>query len=54
MYEPVNMSLIDDDDDEITNDIPYDPLSIATDGTDGSCAINDQRLVSHHYLSPYS
>ena len=51
MYEPVN-SLVDDDDDEITSEIPYDPLSVSMEGTMGSLDNIDQQSVSYLYLSP--
>lgn len=50
MYEPVNTSLVDDDDDEITSEIPYDPLSISMDGTVDSLDRDDQQSVSYLYL----
>ena len=43
MYEPVN-SLVDDDDDEITSEIPYDPLSVSMEGTMGSLDNIDQPI----------
>lgn len=52
MYEPVTTSLVDDDDDEITSEIPYDPLSVSMDGTAGPLDNTDQQSVSYLYLSP--
>ncbi|CAF4501565.1 unnamed protein product, partial [Rotaria magnacalcarata] len=35
MFEPVSSSLIDDEDDEMTNEIPLYPLSTSIDDVDG-------------------
>ena len=52
MYEPSNTSLVDNDDDEITSEISYDPLFVCMDGTVGSLDNTDQQSVSRLYLSP--
>ena len=52
MYEPVNSSLVDDDDDEITSEIPYDPISNSMDDTAGSLDSSDQQSVSYLYVLP--
>ncbi|CAF4718253.1 unnamed protein product, partial [Rotaria socialis] len=52
MYEPIITSLIDDDDDEITNDILFDPLMMSIGGVADSVGIADQQSVSCFYLLP--
>ncbi|CAF3339940.1 unnamed protein product [Rotaria socialis] len=47
MYEPIITSLIDDDDDEITNDILFDPLMMSIDGVADSVGIADQQSAEY-------
>ncbi|CAM2723479.1 unnamed protein product [Rotaria socialis] len=47
MYEPIITSLIDDDDDEITNDILFDPLMMSIGGVADSVGIADQQSAEY-------
>jgi hypothetical protein len=48
MFEPVSSSLIDDEDDEMTSEIPPHPLLTSIDDADGFPDNDIQPSVSYH------
>ncbi len=54
MYEEVNTSLVDDEDDEMTDEFPPYSSSTSMVNEDGLPDNNRQRLVSYFHLSPSS